>query len=147
MPERDRFIRGMVSWVGFKQTSLSYARSERAAGSTTFSISKMTRFALDGVFSFSLVPLRIATLCGLASAVLMLMGTIYILIARLLTGIWAPGWALLLITALFLGGITLVCLGIIGEYVGRIYHELKRRPLYVVDEALGFQKGIPTRQD
>ena len=74
MPERDRFLRGMVSWIGFKQTSLSYARSERAAGGTTFSLRKMTRFALDGIVSFSLVPLRLATLCGLASATLMLVG-------------------------------------------------------------------------
>ena len=75
----------------------------------------------------------------------MLIGLVYVLVARLLTGIWAPGWALLLIAAFFLGGMMLLCLGIIGEYVGRIYHELKRRPLYVVDEVLGFQKEMPTR--
>jgi dolichol-phosphate mannosyltransferase len=145
MPERDRFLRGMVSWVGFKQTSLNYVRSERAAGGTTFSLSKMTGFALDGIVSFSLVPLRLATLCGLVSATLMLIGIIYVLIARLFTGAWASGSALMLIAAFFLGGMTLLSLGIIGEYVGRIYHELKRRPLYVVDEVLGFQKEMPMR--
>src|SRR6185369_4904196 len=118
MPERDRFLRGMVSWVGFKQTSLNYVRSERAAGGTTFSLSKMTGFALDGIVSFSLVPLRLATLCGLVSATLMLIGIIYVLIARLFTGAWASGSALMLIAAFFLGGMTLLSLGIIGEYVG-----------------------------
>jgi len=125
---------------------LNYVRSERVAGGTTFSLSKMTRFALDGIFSFSLVPLRLATLCGLASATLMLIGIIYVFIGRFLTGIWAPEWGLILIATFFLGGMTLLCLGIIGEYVGRIYHELKRRPLYVVDEVLGFQNDLPTRR-
>jgi dolichol-phosphate mannosyltransferase len=140
MPERDRFLRGMVSWVGFKQTSLGYARSERAVGGTRFSLRKMAQFALDGIVSISLVPLRLATLCGLISAVIMLIGTIYVLISRLATGAWAPGWLLVSIALFFLGGMILLCLGIIGEYVGRIYHELKRRPLYVVDEVLGVQK-------
>jgi dolichol-phosphate mannosyltransferase len=124
---------------------LNYVRSERAAGDTTFSLGKMTRFALDGIVSFSLVPLRLATLCGLVSATLMLIGIIYVLFARLLTGAWAPGWALIVIAGFFLGGMTLLCLGIIGEYVGRIYHELKQRPLYVVDEVLGFQKEVAKR--
>jgi dolichol-phosphate mannosyltransferase len=145
MPERDRFLRGMVSWIGFKQTPLPYARSERAAGGTKYSIRKMARFALDGIVSFSLIPLRLATLFGLVAATLMVLGIIYALILRLVTGNWAAGWTLLLIATFFLGGMTLLCLGIIGEYVGRIYRELKRRPLYVVDEALGFQKDLPTR--
>jgi polyisoprenyl-phosphate glycosyltransferase len=138
MPERDRFLRGMVSWIGFKQTSLKYARSERAAGGTTFPLRKMTRFALDGIVSFSLVPLRLATLCGLVSAVLMLIATICVLVSRLSSGDWPPGWTLIPVAMFFLGGLTLLCLGIIGEYVGRIYHELKRRPLYVVEEVVGF---------
>jgi glycosyltransferase involved in cell wall biosynthesis len=139
MPERDRFLRGMVSWVGFKQTALKYARSERVAGGSTFPLRKMARFALDGIVSFSLVPLRLATLCGIISAGVTMVGIIYVLISRLFTGSWASGWTLLLVAAFFLGGMILLSLGIIGEYVGRIYHELKRRPLYVVEEAIGFQ--------
>ncbi len=105
----------------------------------------MTRFALDGIVSFSLVPLRLATLCGFISVVLMLIGIIYVLISRLFTGNWAPGWTLILIATYFLGGMILLCLGIIGEYVGRIYHELKGRPLYVVDEVIGFQTEMSSR--
>jgi polyisoprenyl-phosphate glycosyltransferase len=145
MPERDRFLRGMVSWIGFNQIPLPYARTERVAGGTKYPLRKMVRFALDGIVSFSLVPLRLATLSGFVAATLMVLGIIYALILRLFTGIWAPGWTLLFIAVFFLGGMTLLCLGIIGEYVGRIYRELKRRPLYVVDEALGFQKELQTR--
>jgi polyisoprenyl-phosphate glycosyltransferase len=141
MPERDRFLRGMVSWIGFKQAPLQYARSERVAGETKYPLRKMVMFAADAVVSFSLVPLRIATLCGFLSALLMVVGIIYALVLRLFTGIWAPGWTLLFIATFFIGGMTLCCLGIIGEYVGRIYRELKQRPLYVVDEMLGFQPG------
>jgi dolichol-phosphate mannosyltransferase len=145
MPERDRFLRGMVSWIGFRQTPLPYARSERAAGGTKYPIRKMARFALDGIVSFSLVPLRLATLFGFVAAGMMVIGILYALILRLFTNISVSGWTLLFIAVTFLGGMTLLCLGIIGEYVGRIYRELKRRPLYVVDEALGFQKELPTR--
>jgi dolichol-phosphate mannosyltransferase len=138
MPERDRFLRGMVSWVGFKQEPLSYARNERAAGGTKYPLRKMLLFAADGIVSFSLIPLRLSTLCGFFSALLMVVGVIYALVLRLFTGIWVPGWTLLFIATFFTGGMTLCCLGIIGEYVGRIYRELKRRPLYIVEEAHGF---------
>ena len=146
MPERDRFLRGMVSWIGFKQIPLPYARSERAAGGTKYPLRKMVRFALDGIVSFSLMPLRLATLCGFVAAATMVVAILYALILRLFTNISVSGWTLLFIAVTFLGGMTLLCLGIIGEYVGRIYRELKRRPLYIVDEALGFQRDLPTRQ-
>jgi polyisoprenyl-phosphate glycosyltransferase len=146
MPERDRFLRGMVSWVGFKQFALPYARHSRAAGKSKYPYSKLFLLAADGILSFSLVPLRIAFMLGVMTAVLAVIGIIYALILRLFTGIWEPGWTLMFIVISFLGGMTLVCLGIIGEYVGRIYRELKRRPLYVVDEMLGFEPGVAARQ-
>jgi len=139
MPERDRFVRGMVSWVGFRQRPLPYARAERAAGHSKYPLRNMLLFAMDGVVSFSIVPLRISTLIGFLAASLAVVGILYALILRLFTGIWAPGWTLLFISTFFLGGLTLGCLGIIGEYVGRIYRELKHRPLYIVDEKLGFK--------
>jgi glycosyltransferase involved in cell wall biosynthesis len=145
MPERDRFLRGMVSWIGFKQTALPYDRSERIAGGTKYPLHKMVRFALDGIVSFSMVPLRLATLCGLMAAAMMVVAILYALILRLFTNISVSGSTLLFIAITFLGGMTLLCLGIIGEYVGRIYRELKRRPLYVVDEALGFETNFQTR--
>ena len=138
MPERDRFVRGMVSWVGFKQYPLKYLRAQRAAGESKYPLRKMLLFAIDGLLSFSIVPLRISTLIGFGAATLSVVGVFYALVLRLFTGIWAPGWTLMFISVFFLGGVTLSCLGIIGEYVGRIYRELKLRPLYVIDEKLGF---------
>jgi glycosyltransferase involved in cell wall biosynthesis len=142
MPERDRFIRGMVSWVGFKQYALPYSRSERVAGESKYPLRKMVLFAVDGMISFSLVPLRLSIFFGFGAAALSVLGIVYALILRIFTGIWAPGWTLLFMSVFFLGGVTLTCLGIVGEYVGRIYRELKRRPLYLVDEKLGFNTQL-----
>lgn len=148
MPERDRFVRGMVSWVGFKQFALPYARAERAAGESKYPLRKMLLFALDGVISFSLVPLRIATAFGFLAATMAALGIVYALFLRLFTGNWAPGFTLLFISVFFLGAATLTCLGIVGEYVGRIYRELKRRPLYIIDERLGFRnRTLATQVD
>jgi dolichol-phosphate mannosyltransferase len=146
MPERDRFLRGMVSWIGFRQIPLPYDRGHRAAGGTKYPLRKMMRFAADGIVSFSLVPLRLATLCGFLAAAMMAVAIVYALILRVFTGIWVPGWTLTFIAITFIGGMTLLCLGIVGEYVGRIYRELKRRPLYVVDEAIGFEREIRPKQ-
>lgn len=142
MPERDRFLRGMVSWIGFKQTPLHYARSERVAGGTKYPLRKMVLFALDGIVSFSLVPLRLATLFGFVAAMMMALGIVYALIMRIVVGYAVEGWTLLFIAICFLGGMNLFCVGIVGEYVGRIYRELKRRPLYVVGEVYGFQQAV-----
>jgi polyisoprenyl-phosphate glycosyltransferase len=145
MPERDRFLRGMVSWVGFKQLALPYARHCRAAGRSKYPYSKLILLAADGILSFSLVPLRVAILLGFLAAGFAVVGIVYAVILRLFTGIWVMGWTLMFIGILFLGGMTLGCLGIIGEYVGRIYREVKRRPLYVVDEMLGFEPDAAAR--
>jgi glycosyltransferase involved in cell wall biosynthesis len=140
MPERDRFVRGMVSWLGFSQAAIPYRRKARAAGVTKFSLFKMMRFATDGVVSFSTLPLRLATWVGFAASGIAILGILITVIERLLgvEGL-VRGWASLLVAILFLGGVQLICMGIIGEYVGRIYGESKRRPLYVVKERMGFQ--------
>ena len=138
MPERDRFLRGMVSWVGFSQVAVPYVRAERFAGSSKYPLWKMLRFAMDGILSFSLVPLQLAIWTGLLTSGLAIVGIIYALIIRLFTQRWVPGWTLLFIALLFIGGIQLIFLGVIGEYIGRIYRENKRRPFYFVRERLGF---------
>jgi len=144
MPESDRFIRGMVSWVGFRQTPIRYKRQARVAGETKYPLTKMVRFALDGMTSFSRVPLKLAGILGLLSCSLAMLGIVYSLVIRLLTDNWEPGWTTLMLVVLFLGGAQLMCLGIIGEYVGRTFMEGKRRPLYVVREKLGFQEDTET---
>ena len=137
MPERDRFVRGMVSWAGFRQVGVPYRRAPRFAGETKYPLPKMVRFALDGILSFSVKPLRLSTLMGFVSAGLALTGIIYALAIRLFTQRWVTGWTALIIAILFLGGAQLISLGIIGEYIGRLYGEAKRRPLYLVRETLG----------
>jgi polyisoprenyl-phosphate glycosyltransferase len=143
MPERDRFVRGMVSWVGFKQVAVPYRRAARFAGETKYPVARMLRFAIDGVTSFSVTPLKIATWMGFAASMIALIGVMYAFVIRLFTREWVSGWAALFVAVLFVGGVQLVAIGIIGEYVGRIYGEVKRRPLYVIGERHGFaQAGV-----
>lgn len=142
MPERDRFLRGMVSWIGFRQVAVMYARGQRHAGESKYPLFKMLQFAADGVVSFSLTPLRLALWVGFLSIGLAFAGILYALIIRLYTNDWVRGWTSIFTAVLFIGGAQLVTLGIIGEYIGRIYAEVKRRPLYVVEERLGFAKGV-----
>ena len=141
MPERDRFVRGMVSWVGFRQVAVPYRRDARLAGESKYPLFKMVRFALDGVTSFSVQPLRVATWLGFAVSALALVGIVYALGLRLFTSTWVAGWTAMMIAVLFLGGVQLLSLGVIGEYIGRIYGEAKRRPLYLVQERLGFERA------
>lgn len=140
MPEHDRYVRGMVAWIGFDQRSISYSRDPRAAGETKYPFGKMLRFAADGVISFSFAPLRLATWLGFAASALALVGAGYSIVVWLL-GDTVPGWTTLSVAVLLLGGIQLVSLGIMGEYVGRIYREVKRRPLYLVADRTGFDAG------
>ena len=144
MPERDRFVRGMVSWLGFSQVGVPYHRASRAAGATKFSLFKMVRFALDGIFSFSILPLRLATWTGFAASAVAIVGIIIVLLERFfqVPGL-VKGWSSAVIAELFIGGVQLICIGIIGEYVGRIYGESKRRPLYIVRERMGFESRNP----
>lgn len=138
MPERDRFLRGMVSWAGFRSIAVPYQRAPRLAGESKYPLWKMVRFAVDGILSFSHSPLRLATWIGVAASGLALLGMVYAILMRLFTDVWVPGWTLLFVAVSFFGGVQLLSLGIIGEYVGRIYSESKRRPLYLVAERAGF---------
>ena len=138
MPERDRFVRGMVAWTGFRQEPVPYHRTARTAGETKYPFMKMLRLAVDSILSFSFLPLRLATWTGFLTAGLALSGIVYALAIRILTDAWVSGWAALFIAILFLGGVQLVLIGVLGEYLGRIYGEVKRRPLYLVRERLGF---------
>lgn len=138
MPERDRLTRGMVAWTGFRQEPVSFDRPTRAAGETKWPLRNMVSLAIDGILSFSLAPLRLATWLGLLAVGLALSGILYALGLRFLTHTWISGRASLFIVVLLLGGVQLVLFGVLGEYVGRIYGEVKRRPLYFVKERLGF---------
>jgi glycosyltransferase involved in cell wall biosynthesis len=140
MPEQNRFVRGMVAWVGFKQFALPYKRVERFAGVSKYPLRKMLRFALDGILSFSIKPLQVAIGFGFVCAAFSIFGILYALFLRLYTSNWVEGWTALMIAVLFIGGVQLICLGILGEYVGRIYNEAKRRPLYIVKKQIGFEK-------
>lgn len=144
MPERDRFLRGMVSWVGFRQTSVFYDRAERYAGTSKYPLRKMLRFALDGFFSFSSKPLQLSIAFGMFVAGLALLGMFYVIALRLFTNNWVEGWAALMVAILFIGGVQLISIGVLGEYIGRIYGEVKRRPLYVVSEYNGFRTKTPS---
>lgn len=136
--ERHRFVRGMVAWVGFKQTALEYDREARFAGTTKYPFRKMMRLAFDAIMGFSNVPLRLASFVGFITSFLAFAGILYALYAKLFTDETVAGWTFLMIAILFIGGITLVVLGIIGEYIGRIYSEIKQRPLYLIQEQIGF---------
>ncbi len=139
MPEKDRFIRGMVAWVGFKQYALQYKREERYAGESKYPFWKMVKFGIDGILSFSIKPLRLSTLIGFASSLLSLGGILYALV---MWSIGAPvvGWTLMFIAIMFFSGVQLISLGVIGEYIGRSYAETKNRPLYIIDKMRGFNE-------
>jgi glycosyltransferase involved in cell wall biosynthesis len=136
MPERHRLLRGMSSWIGFSQVGLHYHRSERFAGHTKYPLKKMITLALDGIVSFSTVPLRMVTFVGFAAAFLAFLGIVYSFAVRLFTHSWVPGWAISFIGMLFMSGTQMLCIGILGEYIGRIYTESKQRPLYLLREVL-----------
>lgn len=138
MPERDRFIRGMVSWIGFRQIGVPYRREPRFAGETKYPLKRMLRFAIDGITSFSTTPLRLTTWFGFSLSALACVGILRALYVRLFTDTAVPGWAGTFIAILFFAGVQLLALGVMGEYIGRIYHEVKRRPLYVVAQRMGF---------
>jgi len=138
--EKHRFMRGLSVWVGFRQTGVKYVRAERYAGETKYPLKKMLKFALDGITSFSYLPLQLATYVGFLAAGLSIVGIIAAVILRLSGSQAFYGQASTLVSVLFLGGVQLISLGIIGEYLGRIYDEVKGRPLYIVSEAVGFEE-------
>lgn len=138
LPEKDRFMKGLFCWPGFKNTTVEFERRERELGDTKFNYWRLWNFALNGITSFSSLPIRMGVYLGLiVSALAFLYGAI-VVFKTLITGVDVPGYASLLVAVLFLGGIQLFFLGLLGEYIGRIYKEVKARPIYVVEEVQGF---------
>ncbi len=144
--ECHRFVRGLVAWVGFKQTEVRYDRAGRFRGETKYSLAKMVRFAMDGITSFSVVPLRIATYMGLAVAALSFGLGAWAIYVKLATNLAVPGWATTFVMVSMLSSVQLVMIGILGEYVGRIYEQVKQRPLYVVRTSTITSTGEPARE-
>ncbi len=138
--EQHRFMKGLFSWVGFRQTSVPYHREPRFAGKSKFNYWKLWNFAIEGITSFSFIPLQVATYVGFLVAMFAFVYGLCFLVNTLLNGNGVPGYPSLMVTILFLGGVQLMTLGVIGEYVGRIYNESKRRPLYLIRQRLGFEK-------
>ncbi len=138
MREPDRYLRGLFAWVGFKQTSVSYEREARAAGESKYSLTRMLRFAADGLLSFSTVPLRVTLASGFVIAALAFAAGIAAILLKIFGAFTTPGWASLIVVLSFFSGVQLIVLGTIGLYVGRIYAQGKERPLYLVDRAVGF---------
>ncbi len=137
MPERNRFVRGIRSWVGLNQVGMAYERQGRHAGKPKYTLSRLTYLALDGIVSFSFVPLRIITMLGfIVSAISIALAIVYA-VQRIAFGLTPPGFPTLIVAVFFLAGIQLITIGVIGEYVGRIFEEVKQRPLYVVRRVMG----------
>jgi len=135
--ERHRFMKGLFGWVGFRQIALPYDREPRLAGRSKFTLWKLWNFALEGITSFSSAPLRVATYLGLFTAVFALAFAVWVVLKAALWGDPVAGWPTMMAVILFLGGIQLIALGMIGEYLGRLYDEVKQRPLYLVDTRIG----------
>ncbi len=150
MPERTRFMKGIFAWVGFKQASIVFDRPARVAGSSKWSFWKLWNFALDGIFSFSTLPLRIWTYFGAIIAFFALAYAGLIAVRTLVQGVDVPGYASIMVILLFFSGVNMIGLGIIGEYLGRVFIEVKQRPLYLVRHAIGFDQpdatGAPVRR-
>jgi len=141
MPESNRFIRGLRSWVGFRQAGVSYNRDARFSGQPKYSFVNLVKLALDGFFSFSAIPLRLATAMGFFISGLSFIG-ILVYLYRFFTTPRVPGFTTLIIIFLFIGGVQLITVGILGEYIGRIYDETKQRPLFIVRETINFDEAM-----
>ena len=134
MPEQQKFLRGQISWIGFNQTYVEYERDERYAGETGYTYKKMLRLALDGITSFSNFPLKFATVCGFVVSGIAFLVMLYALYARFISKDYIEGWTSIIISVLFLGGIQLISIGIIGEYISRLSSNVRNRPLYIVND-------------
>ncbi|RPD46152.1 glycosyltransferase [Hymenobacter sediminis] len=134
MPEQNKFIRGQIAWVGYRQTYLEYDRSVRAGGATGYTYSKMIRLALDGITGFSDAPLRAATISGFVVSGISFLVMLYTLYSRFVSGDYEHGWASLMVSILFLGGVQLIAIGIIGEYIARLSANVRQRPLYIISD-------------
>ncbi|WP_243651229.1 glycosyltransferase family 2 protein [Hymenobacter gummosus] len=134
MPEQNKFLRGQISWIGYRQTYVEYDRAQRAGGETGYTYRKMLRLALDGITAFSDVPLKAATLMGFGATGIAFLVLIYTLFQRFFTTNSEPGWASLMVSILFLGGVQLIAVGIIGEYLARLSANVRQRPLYIISD-------------
>lgn len=141
LPERNRFMKGLFSWVGFRQVGVEYVREARVAGKSGWSYFRLLNFAVDGLTSFSILPLRIASLAGIIVSLLGFSYAAFLVARTLLYGADVPGYASLMVMMMFLGGIQLICLGVMGEYLGRLYIEAKGRPLYIVADVISDTKA------
>lgn len=139
MPERHRYLSGLRAWIGFKQVGITYDRGPRFAGKPQMSLRRLVHLALDGIFSFSNAPLRVAVYVGFCSALISFVGGLFVIYEKLFTDRAILGWTSTIVSITFLGGMILMTLGVIGEYIGRIYDEVKQRPLYVIREMIGFE--------
>ena len=135
MQEQQKFLRGQISWAGFRQTYIEYDRDQRNAGETGYTYKKMIRFALDGITGFSNLPLKFATIAGFIVSGVTFLVSLYALYARFVSKDFVPGWTSLILAVLFIGGVQLICIGIIGEYMSRLSANVRKRPLYIVDES------------
>lgn len=133
LKEQNRYIRGLVSWTGFKQTGIEYDRHVRHAGASKYPLSKMLKFAMDGITSFSTIPLKLSLNVGFITAFLGFIYALYAIYEKIFLGVPIRGWSSLIVAVLVVGGVQLFTIGIIGEYVGRIYDEVKNRPLYFIE--------------
>jgi len=134
MPEKNKFLRGQISWIGFRQTFVEYDRNERFAGKTGYTYRKMFRFAMDGITSFSDFPLKVASVLGFAVSGISFLIMLYALYVRFVNGHYVEGWTSLMISVLFIGGVQLICIGMIGEHLSRMNDNIRNRPLYIVNE-------------
>jgi dolichol-phosphate mannosyltransferase len=132
MPEQSKFLRGQISWIGFRQTYVEYDRAQRAGGETGYTYSKMLRLAIDGITAFSDFPLKLASLSGFVVSGVAFLIMLYTLYSRFVSHNYQPGWASLMISVLFMGGVQLIAIGIIGEYIGRLSADVRHRPLYLI---------------
>jgi glycosyltransferase involved in cell wall biosynthesis len=147
MREQDRFVRGMFAWVGFRQTAVEFHRDERGAGETKWPIGKLVRLAINGLVSFSDAPLRLALWMGGGVSAFAILYGLYVIISRLLTENYVPGWASTIVVVAFLGGFNMLLTGVLGLYIGRIHNEVKRRPLYIVGKTTGFTEVDDVSRD
>lgn len=141
LPERNRYVRGLVSWVGFKQIGVEYVREERYAGETKYPLKKMIKFAGDAITSFSYKPLKFGTYMGTIMSAISFFALLFVIYQKMFTDTTVPGWASMACIALFFNGMIITMLGIMGEYIGRIYDEAKGRPQYIVTQSIGFEKS------
>lgn len=142
MPEQQKFLRGQISWVGFNQTWIEYNRDERYAGKTGYTFRKMFRLAIDGITAFSNFPLKFATIAGFLVSGLSFFMILYALYSRFISKNYEPGWTSLMLAVLFIGGIQLIGIGIIGEYISRISANVRKRPLYIIEDS-NIQNSLP----